>query len=398
MTCAGIRGKSRNIAVLQAGGPTSVFNCSLYGLLKALYRFDDPPRIFGIRNGAEGFAAGDWFVLDKERPIDWLKRLPGAALGSGRKRMTEEELEQGIRRLRQAEIRTVVMMGGNGTMGMISRLADKADEMGFELQVIGIPKTVDNDLFEMDHTPGFPSAAKFVAHAVRDVSTDLAAMKNFEQVRVIETMGRNVGWLTAASSYFKLRPEDPPHLVYVPETTFRMEEMLDEVSEIQKQNGICVVVASEGLKGEDGRPLMMNGIAGGGRAQSKALGGVGHLLAGAIHSNLGLSCRYDNLGILQRCASFLVSDTDRLEAEMLGSRAADLISRGVSGKTVGVRRLSDEPYRWEIVEIDVRAVEGRERPLAHRYAPSAGRIDASYRHWLKPFMGTTEQYRSLLPD
>lgn len=379
--------KGRKIAVVQAGGPTAVLNCSLYGLLKSIGRRDRCAEIVGVRNGVAGLVAGDWFVIDGERNLDWLKQVPGAALGSGRKPITEDELERIVRRLKQADIRTLVMLGGNGTMWVCGRLSGKAEELGCDLQVIGIPKTVDNDLMEVDHTPGFPSAAKFVAHAVRDISIDLAAMANFEQVRVIETMGRNAGWLTAAASYFKRRAEDAPHLVYVPESNFSMDHMLSEAADIQARLGYCVIVVSEGIRGEDGQPLSMKGISQGTQSPARALGGAGALLADAVSKRLGLNCRYDNLGILQRCSSFAVSETDRLEAEALGERAASLIFNGERNKMVGIRRLSDEPYEWTISEIDFKLVGGRERPLDARYVRKPGLIDPSYQRWLSPFIG-----------
>jgi len=387
---------AQKIAILQAGGPTAVLNCSLYGLLKEIYRCNENAEIFGVRNGMAGLATGDWYPIDRLQPLEWLRFVPGAALGSGRKPLSDDDFETAILKLKQADIHTVALLGGNGTMWSCSRLSRMAEEIGYDLQVVGIPKTVDNDLTGMDHTPGFPSAAKFVAYAVRDLSTDLAAMKNFEQVRVIETMGRNVGWLAASAVYFKERPEDAPHLTYVPEVSFHLEDMLKKVADIQSQLGYCVIVVSEGLKGKDGRPIMMKGITAGGSAQPKALGGVGSVLADAINANLGLSCRYENLGILQRCASFHVSELDRIEAEALGTRGAQMIFRGEHGLMVGIQRVSDVPYQWEIREMSFDGIGGRERELEQRYISSAGRIDPSYRTWLEPFMGPTISYRTTL--
>nr|WP_165972072.1 diphosphate--fructose-6-phosphate 1-phosphotransferase [Paenibacillus piri] len=387
---------SKKIAVIQAGGPTAVLNSSLYGFLKEIVRMDRRTNVIGVHQGLSGLVNGDFFRLDMRQPLDWLKYQPGAVLGSGRMALSDTDLEIGVKQLKKADIHVVVLIGGNGTMWACSRLVSKAQEIGYGLQVIGIPKTVDNDIAGIDHTPGFPSAANFVAHAVRDLSIDLKAMKNFEQVRIIETMGRNVGWLTAASAFFKKQEEDGPHLVYVPEKPFDINEMISAVSDIQARLGYCVVVVSEGLKGESGQPIMMDGINGlKQNAGKKALGGVGSVLREAVSNELGLACRYENLGILQRCASFAVSKLDRIEAMVLGERAAQLIFQGESGCMVGIERLSEQPYSWDIRKIAFDKVAGLERELDSAYTNVTGTIDPSYRQWLSPFMSEAKSYKSL---
>jgi 6-phosphofructokinase 1 len=220
-------------------------------------------------------------------------------------------------------------------------------------------------------------------------------MKNFEHVRIIETMGRNVGWLTAASTFFKEDPDDGPHLVYVPETPFVIEEMLDAVSNIQSRLGYCVVVVSEGLKMKDDCPIMMNGVKQ--KAGSKSLGGVGSILAECVSERLGLASRYENLGILQRCATFAISELDRIEAVALGVKAAQLLMRGESEFMVQINRLSSQPYRWEIRRIPFAEVAGLERSLDSKYLSVVGKIDPSYRQWLSPFMGTNNRYKAIKP-
>ncbi|MFC6226459.1 diphosphate--fructose-6-phosphate 1-phosphotransferase [Paenibacillus allorhizosphaerae] len=396
MAVAGLRMRyDKKIAVIQSGGPTAVLNSSLFGLLQEIGRTDERANVIGIRQGLTGLVNGDFFNLDLRQSLDWLQFQPGAVLGAGRMAFTNDDLTAGVEHLKRADIRALVLLGGNGTMAAGDKLAVKAKEMGYELQVIGIPKTVDNDIVGTDHTPGFPSAAKFVARAVRDLSTDLEAMKNFEHVRIIETMGRNVGWLTAASIYYKERMEDGPHLVYVPEIPFDSEAMLRAVSDIHSRLGYCVVVVSEGLKGKDGQPIMMNGMKQ--NTQSKALGGVGSVLAESVSTRLGLACRYENLGILQRCATFAVSELDRMEAAALGRKAAQLILRGESGMMVRIERLAHQPYKWEIGKIAFAAVAGKERELDSKYISADGTIHSGYRRWLAPFMDATNRYRTIIP-
>ncbi len=392
---AGKRALAGAVAIAQVGGPTAVINSSLHGFLRELGQHGSEPVVYGIQGGMSGFAEGRFVRLAAGSRTDWLRSMPGAALEAGRKALTEADVEQCVRHLMAHDIRYVSLIGGNGTMWACSRIYRKALEMGYELHVVGIPKTVDNDIMETDHTPGFPSAARFVAHAVRDLAADLSSMRNFEQVRVIETMGRNVGWLTAAAAYFRERSDDAPHALYVPEQAFRMEEMLRRVADVQREIGYCIVVVSEGLKDERGEPIAASGIMNGkvNGQGGKALGGVGSYLASTIGAELGLACRYENLGILQRCASFLVSDTDREEAEAVGQHAARLLADGVTGVMVCIRRTGDRPYRWELGQVPLERVAGIERALDPAYLADGG-MDA-YREWLQPFMGSGAPYRIL---
>jgi 6-phosphofructokinase len=388
--------KHKKIAIAQVGGPTAVINCSLYGFLQEVeVRGGSSCEVFAIQEGMSGLVEGSIFPLKWGTSLDWLRKQPGAALGAGRRVLTPEDTELALAQLRKHDIHSLVLAGGNGTMWAAQQLLLKAKQSGYELHVIGIPKTVDNDIMETDHTPGFPSAAKFVAHAVRDLSADLASMKNFEQIRVVETMGRNVGWLTAAAAYFKEKSEDAPHLIYVPELPFDRNEMIVRVKEIQSQIGYCLVVVSEGLKDNKGQPIMSNGINNSlSNGQGlKALGGVGSHIAEIVSNELGLACRYENLGILQRCASQSVSDQDQMEAEAVGRKAAQLVFREQSGLMVTLIRSEQAEYGWKTGDVPFEKVAGIERSLDPRYIWERGSIADSYREWLRPFIGTSSPYR-----
>lgn len=380
----------RNIAIAQMGGPTAILNCSLHGFMKEVQRLDPAAVVTGVFEGMTGLVEGHLKPLDLDRSYEWLKLTPGAALGAGRKQVTEADLDACIRHLRSNRIHALVMAGGNGTMLACQKLAEKAKELNYELQIIGIPKTVDNDLMETDHSPGFASAAKYVAHAVRDLSVDLASMKSFEQVRVIETMGRNAGWLAAASTYFNGSEADAPHLVYLPEWPFDLNHMLAQVEQQCLRNGYCVVVVGEGLKDRNGQPVLQQKQAapiGPQPARTpRLLGGEGAELARAIRDQLGRTARYENLGILQRCASFLVSGQDKLEAEEAGKAAARLVFDGLSELMVTIDRLSDEPYRFGIGHVPLAKVAGVERLLDARFISGSGGIHDSFRRWLHPLV------------
>jgi 6-phosphofructokinase len=389
--------RHHRIAVAQVGGPTAVLNASLLGFLKTAAAHPDSPEVYGIAEGMAGLVAGRLYPIELGQPLDWLRGQPGAALGAGRMVMTEEDIVASVGELQRRGIHHLALAGGNGTMWACMKLSEAARARGFELHVVGIPKTVDNDIEETDHTPGFPSAAKFVAHAIRDLSADLASMRNFEQVRVVETMGRNVGWLTAAAAFFREREEDAPHLIYIPEAPFRMEEAVAAVSRVQRELGYCLVVVGEGLKDEGGRPLAAHGINNSrhnGQGM-KALGGIGALVAETISNELGLACRYENLGILQRCASLCVSFQDLLEAEAVGVKAAELLLSGVSGVMVTIERLpgADGGYRWATGTAPLERVAGLERSMAPGYwEASSGTITDAYREWLRPLIGMAAPY------
>ncbi|MFD0871413.1 fructose-6-P phosphotransferase [Chlamydia abortus] len=398
---AAITNRSLRVAIAQVGGPTAVINCSLFGFmneLREIYKGEEKKlELFGVADGMSGLCEGRLFRLNTRHSFEWLKSQPGAALGAGRKALVQDDLEDCLDTLRRYDIRALALAGGNGTMWACQSIEQAARDSGYELRVIGIPKTVDNDIQVTDHTPGFPSAAKFVAHAIRDISADLQSMRNFEQVRVIETMGRNVGWLSAASGYFKESEEDAPHLIYIPEQPFQFVRMLEEVKEVYSQLGYCLVVASEGLKDGSGQPIRAQGIANGKKNGQglQALGGIGSVIAETISQELGLACRYENLGILQRCASFAVSAQDQLEAEAVGRQAARYLLEGVSGQMVTIVRQADEPYDWNVGSAPFRDVAGIERAFDPADLSPGGWISERYKAWLKPFVGRKEAYRRL---
>jgi 6-phosphofructokinase 1 len=393
--------KRKRIAIAQAGGPTAVINCSLLGFLKCAATWPEPPDVFGVAEGMAGLVEGRLYPLQERQPLDWLRVQPGAALGAGRKMLTDDDFAAAVDQLRRRDIHLLALTGGNGTMWACRQLAFKARELGYELQVVGIPKTVDNDLMGTDHTPGFPSAARFVAHAVRDLAADLASMRNFEQVRVVETMGRNVGWLTAASAYYKNDEDDAPHLLYLPETTFDLEAAVASVEAVYRRLGYCLMVVSEGLKDRYGRPISAQGISGGrvkGKGQ-QALGGIGSVVVEILSKELGLACRYENLGILQRCDSLSASPEDRNEAEIVGARAAELLLRGQGGVMITIERAaSTSEYRWTTGSVPLERVAGMERALDAEFLDASGGVSDLYREWLRPLIGQSPPYRQLLPD
>lgn len=248
--------------------------------------------------------------------------------------------------------------------------------MDYELSVLGVPKTVDNDLAETDHAPGFGSAARFVASMVRDSGKDLSAMRNFESVRVIETMGRNVGWLALSSTYFKRKPVEPPHLVYVPESSFGREAFLEAVHEAERNFGYVVVVVSEGLVPPKN-----------GHLDEPLLGGVSRDLAALIVEELGLPARGELLGMGQRSYSLAASAQDRQEAWYLGRRAVEAIHRGESGNMLTLVRTLSPRYEYEVRSVPFERVAGVERALPKEWTGRPDEIHESFQKWLGPLIG-----------
>src|ERR687893_2155828 len=236
------------VAVGQAGGPTVVTNASLSGFFEEAHSRCE---VYGVLNGLQGLAEDSLVLLPAFTAEQYrrMAEMPGAWLGSGRWPARKEDFEGYAITLKNRGIRGLALIGGNGSMWACLQLERATRRIGTELSVIGIPKTVDNDLAETDHAPGFGSAARFVATAVRDVGKDLESMRNFEAVRVLETMGRNVGWLAVSGAYLKKRAEDPPHLIYVPEREFVQDEFLKKGKGTHEAYGYAVAVVSEGLQG-----------------------------------------------------------------------------------------------------------------------------------------------------
>ncbi|RBW67374.1 diphosphate--fructose-6-phosphate 1-phosphotransferase [Bacillus taeanensis] len=366
----------KKVAIGQAGGPTAVFNTSLIGFLDHCHA-----EVYGVLKGYQGLVEGSFIPLEGSmlKKVEQYRSVPGACLGAGRYPMTEEALEKAVNNLRLKGIDTLVFIGGNGTMWTMHQLEKKAKKIGYDLQVIGIPKTVDNDLAETDHAPGFASAARYVALSVRDISKDLEAMRNFEQVRIIETMGRNVGWLAAASGLLKASESDGPHKIYLPEETLSADQFLNDVKNLVAEFGFASIVVSEGVKLNEGKAVEKAFVNG-----RSVLGGISKQLSSFVQEELGLMARDELLGMNQRSSQFASSGQDRLEAYEVGKKAAHLISEDISGVMVTIERLQKSYYDYQFgTALLQKVAAGGERSL-----PKLFRVNqqAFYR-WLEPLVG-----------
>lgn len=328
----------------QSGGPTAVINASALGAIQTALECEHITRVLGAANGIEGALNERLFDMAQEDPeeLELLKYTPASALGSCRYRMADPAVDDtDYRRLlemfRKYDVRYFFYNGGNDSMDTCSKISKFMQQSGYECRVIGIPKTIDNDLYGTDHCPGFGSAAKFIATSCMEVHQDLRVYDK-GRVTIVEIMGRHAGWL-AGSSALAAYAGAGPDLVYLPEVPFRMEEFWQDVDRIYKRNGSCMVAVSEGVQYADGRFVAESGdrdVFG-----HTQLGGLGAMLAESVKRQTGAKVRSIELSLLQRCASHVASKTDIDEAYMAGKAAVEAAAAGHTGKMVAFERKTD---------------------------------------------------------
>ena len=338
----------------QSGGPTAVINRSLVGFIKEALNqnFDE---ILGARHGLEGILSEDFVDLASlsESQLYGMGKTPAAALGSVRKKPTEKDIEKLISIFEKQDIRNFYYIGGNDSAETAYLVAEGARSSGYEMKAFHIPKTIDNDLLETDHSPGYGSAARFVAHAFQGDDADTRSLKG---IKINILMGRHAGWLTAASTLGKATEEDGPHLVYVPEKIFDIESFKKEVKEVYDSLGRCLVAVSEGVHNENGEYFLQtyanetgSGLAGKkdshGNIQLSGSGALGDTLVNIISEHIeGARVRADTFGYLQRSFLADVSEVDAEEAERVGQHAVIASKEKDSGSVILKRQLSEEYY------------------------------------------------------
>jgi 6-phosphofructokinase 1 len=338
---------SGNLIIGQSGGATAVINSSLAGAVTKALPETRFPQIYGMWHGIEGLLREDLADL-RVQPTDiWteLSRTPSAALGSCRYKLREEDLERVITIFRHNDIHALLYIGGNDSADTTHRIAQAAQAMNYELQAISIPKTIDNDLPLTDHCPGYGSAARFIAHATQDSAMNTLSIPWHYPVKIIETMGRDAGWLTAAAALGKRVESDPPHILLVPEQPFHADRFLSQVEEVYRRFGYVVVITAETVRDEAGNALGAVGQIGVDAFQHPLLSGAAQYLVELVKERLKLRARFDKPGDLQRMAAFLLSETDRSEAFAVGVAGTEALLAGETDKMVTLVR-HDEPYYY----------------------------------------------------
>ena len=374
-----------NLLIMHGGGPTAVINCSLYGAVTEAKKKLKGGRILAARNGTGGLIREELIDLTEVAEADLEKLLvtPGSAIGTSRDQLNEAEYLRMAEILKRHQIRYVLMNGGNGTMDTCGRLFLACRKQGLEIKVMGIPKTMDNDIAVTDHSPGFPSAARFIAESVREVCADVRGLPI--HVSVIEASGRNAGWITAASALAADQGGPGPDLIYLPERPFDEDAFIEDVKELLKVKKGIVVVASEGLKDAAGKPVV-EPIFTVGRATY--FGDVGAHLANLVIRRLGYKARSEKPGLIGRASIRLQSPVDRREAIEAGALACREVLSGTTGKMVAFRRVCDRPYRAEAFLTDIDQVMMTERTVPDSYINARGNgVTEAFMDWCRPLLG-----------
>ena len=373
-----------NLIIVHGGGPTAVINSSLYGAIRQAQESPEVDRVL-VAIGGTGGLLKEHIKDVTDYPDEALRGLltsPASAIGTSRDALEKPEYEAMVPILQKHNIRYVLMNGGNGTMDTCGKLYAQCAEK--RIFVIGIPKTMDNDLAVTDHAPGFGSAARYVAGSTAELCCDVEGLPI--HVVVLETSGRNAGWLTAAASLATDSYAHGPDLIYLPERDFDQEAFLRDVKKLIEEKGHGVVVASEGLHYAGGTPIV-EPIFTVGRATY--FGDVGSHLANLIIKELGYKARAEKPGLLGRASMLWQSETDREEAERCGRAAVDAATAGESGKMVALRRCPGEGYRCETFLVDIREVMMTERKLPDEFINAEGNgITEAFRQWCRPLLGS----------
>jgi len=384
-------GRKPSLAVGQSGGPTVVINSSLCGVIQEALAHDQIGGIYGMFRSIEGLLR-DEFIDLREQPsgvIEGLRQTPSAALGTARHKVVPDEYQRILDVLRSRDIRYVLYIGGNDSADTSLRLHQLSLDAGYELHVIAVPKTVDNDLSGTDHCPGYGSAARFVATAVRDTGRDTEAMGPASPVKIIEIMGRNAGWLTAASALAREIEEDAPHLVYVPEHPVPVEQLLRDVEECYRQRERVVIALSEGAQEAPGSTL--------GEAYApqevdafghQMKGGVSDFVATLLRKELGLKVRLDKPNYLQRSFMLCASSVDLQEAYDVGRFAVKQALAGRQQGMVTLERQSWPGYRCTVGLVDLKIVANKEHKLPAEYMNELGNFPTpAFLDYSRPLVG-----------
>lgn len=371
--------------IAHGGGPTAVLNSSLLGVVQEGHRRFS--QLWAAHGGFAGVLRGevsDLLSVPQSR-IERLADQPGSMIGSYRGAMTDEHIERLFDFFRRHDIRHFFYTGGNGSMGTALRISAAAKAQGYDLTTIGIPKTMDNDICETDHCPGFGSAARFVATAVRDIGLDQRALPS--PVSIMEVMGRNAGWLAAASILARHHKDDPPHFIYVPEHPFSTMEFVERVDRLLQKQGWVVGVVAEGLRDASGQ---MVSATHGSNVDAKGrplMGGVAADLATLISEKLNVRARSEKPGILGRALSLCRSSVDAQEATAIGRFAVKSAVAGKSDAMVAMRRLDPQKYKVRYELVPLLKVSEHERVLPRRFSPRQNAITQAYRNYVAPLIG-----------
>lgn len=394
----------------QSGGPTSVINSSVYGVIRTALDNPNITKVYGASHGIRGVLDDTLFDMGQEdaQELALLMHTPSSALGSCRYKLKPAEVDDSdYRRIleifQKYDVRYFFYNGGNDSMDTCQKIAAYMQRVGYDCRVIGVPKTVDNDLFGTDHCPGFASAAKYVAISLSELYLD-ARVYDTSIICIVEIMGRHAGWLTAAAAAANTIGQGPD-LIYLPEVSFDMEQFIGDVARIYAATGKVLVAVSEGIHDKEGRLIAEYGAedAPTDAFGHKQLGGLASTLAGFVKERMShVKCRGIELSLLQRCAAHCASETDVRESFLAGKAAVEAAVSGASGKMVAFRRAEDMngAYLCETILLDLAEVANAEKKVPREWINEAGNgILPPYLDYLLPLIQGVPQlrYESGLP-
>ena len=362
-----------------------MMNASLYGAIKEAKKHSKIEHIYGAKNGTGGVLREELLDLGNvsEEELSLLLQTPGSAIGTSRDEIWQEEYDRMIEVVQKYHIGYLLFNGGNGTMDTCGKFYKICQEKGIEISVMGIPKTMDNDLSVTDHSPGFGSAARFIAQSTKELCADVQGLPI--HVVVLEASGRNAGWLTAASALAGDDGGIGPDLIYLPEVPFDEDRYIEDIRKLlQKKTGI-VVVASEGLKDKEGKTIVEPIFK---TSRATYFGDVSSHLANVVIKRLGYKARGEKPGLLGRASIALQSEVDREEALLAGKLACKAVLEGESGKMVAFRRVSTNPYRVEPFLADIEEVMMYEKTMPKSFINQEGNgVTEEFKEWCRPLIG-----------
>lgn len=366
-----------------------MINASLAGVIEEAQRRPEVDRVLGMRRGVEGLLEGqviDLTDLTGEQ-LELLSRTPGSALGACRLKVSEEQVESLLGRLLDREVAYFCYIGGNDSADTTHKIACAADRGNYDLRAMAVPKTIDNDLPDTDHCPGFGSIARYVATAAAETTLDTRSLPSSYPVKILEVMGRDAGWVAAAAGLARSNPEDGPQLIYVPERPFDPSAFLEAISDVHRHRGWAVAAVAETIRDSFGNPIAAD-TAGADSFGHPLVRGTAATLVGLVEKELGLTARFDKPGTLQRSSLPAQSPVDRSEAWEVGRAAVGLAIAGQSDRMVTIKRLSDTPYQSTTGAVKLDRVANRQKLLPREYLDETGTfITDAFRQYAMPLLG-----------
>ncbi|MFP4371700.1 MAG: 6-phosphofructokinase [Halanaerobium sp.] len=385
--------KKTNCLIGQSGGPTAVINSSYKGIIDAIRDEENIDKIYAMRFGIQGFLKGEFIDLTdiNKNELNLLSNTPSTIIGTCRYKIdhydkNEEDYIKFFELVERLNVAYVFYVGGNDSMDTVAKLDSYAREKGIGIKIIGVPKTIDNDMVHTDHCPGYGSAAKYIATSVMEIARD-SRVYDVKNVHIIETMGRSTGWLAAASILASNDKLAAPDFIYLPESKFSINNFVRDVEKKMKEQKAINVVVSEGLKDKNGEYITAANSTAHDHFKHKRLGGVAETLVPFIRDNLCKRVKSIKFDVMQRAAAHCASGVDRNEAYLVGVKAVETALAGESGLTIALERVSNNPYQAEVIKVSAEKVANKVKLLPEKYINKAQNgVNEEFKDYVLPLI------------